>query len=432
MPAINSDNPISRLHTQELSEYFDRSVGGKKSEWWRIFDPDACLKFKGIEIPIGKVLSRYAHSSLMSAAARRWLRPENPTLGLADLPLLRKELNLEKLAGPDFLEQLHYKCIQVQQDHPRLRRWIEERIALLEYEINPPRIAPESVRVAIAQRHSLLSTVRFISAAGAARPDLLDAAVLQAEYLAKKALDAAAVEVAAVLGRGHSDAKANLMVPVPSSDDGLPDFNLNTEQTQMAQKAREIWRNAPAWTKCLLIVAESEGGANAGFWTPVVKGSYGNDLPGAPRAFHTQRGHVVFREDLPDLSGFSEALDARWKSYMIADFHEDLFVSLPFIVPTRPEEHSGTTVAGVLNVNVRTDDLATWRRACHDDWRQVAATAAAPFVEVAFHALLAKIDAGRYRGKRKSELLLTDSSPWNALPGTGIALAIEEKKDGDT
>jgi hypothetical protein len=353
-------------------------------------------------------------------------------LGLGDLHALKHQCQLDDLDDKQFAERLKFHCTQILHDHPSLTIWIERRSSLLEYVLHPPSTTPSYATQQVAQglRHGITTAFSYM-AAGVREAPLLERAEEIADDVGFQALDAAAVEASAILGGGRSNAKANLMVPVRMRTPFLADVPPPLQETAGARHATEIWSKCNIAEECMVVAAQTEGAGHMGFWVPLIKGEGGANLPGAAAAYFLKQGDAVFRDDLPYLVGFPEAANSTWLDYMNKHFPEDLFVSLRFLVPTRPGTHSGSGVAAVLNVNVQPSDKSVWRRAYHREWLESASAAVAPFIEVAFNALLVKIEIDWHRG-RNVLALQTGSRSWDTLPGMRVLRAIEEKRNATT
>jgi hypothetical protein len=199
----------------------------------------------------------------------------------------------------------------------------------------------------------------------------------------RHAMEAAAIAVAKALGAENSGVSANLMVPVSGAAEWMP----TPEIRRNGDRSRALWAGLNSENR-LLIVAQTAGAEHVGFWVPLARAERGGPwLPGAPTAFRHGRGDAVFKEDLPPLSGFPDAVAARWKAYMITHFAQRMFVSVPFVAP-KGGPGASRVVVSVLNVNVDAADLTGWRRASHPEWLKVARDRSRPFVEIAFEALI--------------------------------------------
>jgi hypothetical protein len=224
------------------------------------------------------------------------------------------------------------------------------------------------------------------------------------------AMKAAALAVADSLGESDSAVNSNLMVPMRGEFFKATDAS---EQSENERRAQDIWQTTGDERR-LVIVAETLGSDHRGFWVPLIQGEGSKWLPGAPEAWALQRGSAVYKDDLPRLSGFAQSLNARWQAFMLDRFRQRLFVSLPFRVS---DGIGGWLVPCVLNVNVDTSDVGSWRRAMHAEWLEIARERARPFIEVAFNGLLLIFSDVTGR-----PILDTGSDDWNTLPVQRLAL----------
>jgi hypothetical protein len=418
-----------RTHEQrELVDYFNRRLPPKKSRWLALVasgeTEDIRLEIGPVKIPFPAGAFRYfARSILQSEAARRWLQPDSPCLGIAELERLQMEVGLGDVDLAEFAREIKYECRQLSRDHPELNLWIRRRSALLDYILEPPQQpSSESVRAVMGLHQGLMQAVSYVYSM-----ENMEAVAGMADDLSATALNAAAQEVCLILGKGPCYVNANLMVPLKLTDSSGPGFTPAGAGVAVERSAR-LWAGRASAAKCLMVVAETENAGHLGFWVPLARGADGvANLPGAPAAYFGLVGDAVFKDDPPDLVGFPNDLNRDWQEYILHHLHEDLFVSLPFLVPGAPPPSAATTVAAVLNVNVRPSDAENWRRGYHKEWLEIASGRAAPFVEVAFHAFLVKMEA--YRRARGSFVALdTGIQPWDTLPGSQVVRLIEEKK----
>jgi hypothetical protein len=342
-------------------------------------------------------------------AAWKWLRPNQPTLGLKDLSALKKLAGLDHLDLAAFLPSLAAHCTEMRRQHPALKYWIQRRHSLIEFNLHPPLHVPEPLReTEVNLRFALIQVL------SAFYQKFFTEAVALAESLSTLAMEAAAraaFSVFAVDPKSPCHLSANLMVPTGLAGSDGPGYVPTHIARQNAARASELWSETNA-KRCLVIVAETSEAQHIGFWAPLVFGDNGESLPGAPEAFQQMEGSAVFKEDLPPFSGFSAKVQAKWRAYMLSHFAEKMFVSLPLKVPTPT---GGTLVAAVLNVNANPPDEDGWKRAYHKEWLAIARDRVAPFVEVAYHAFRVGIEANHAIGTPFR--LDTGSSAWDSLPG---------------
>jgi hypothetical protein len=274
--------------------------------------------------------------------------------------------------------------------------------------------ATDSSHTAILLRSRLLQVVAYLYSL---RPSGLVAA--SAEELSWAALSAASQELCISLATGPCEYNANLMVPVSSSG-GKAELGAFSGMAA-AERASTVWSAVPEVERCLLVAAETEQAGHLGFWVPLARGNRGEYLPGAPAAFMGMSGTAVFKNDLPDLTGFPKEVNAAWGEYMHRHFKQDLFISIPYFVPM--PNGIGTKVAAILNVNVQSQN-ESWCRAYHKEWLDIATRRLAPFIELALYATLVRAEAARRNGDGYVELD-TGALTWNNLPGVQVERLIE-------
>jgi hypothetical protein len=358
----------------------------KRSKWRTGFKSiDSVAKLDvGIDVGpvkvqrITEVLRDLTLEMRLNFATLKWLRPHEPFIKTTELSGLRELAGLDHLHNSDFAARLIDRSTELMREHPKLANWVQHRNAALEFIARPPKanVPEDLVDSELQLRHALMRANLL------ARSNRTLAANVAARVM-RHAMEAAAIAVAKALGAENSGVSANLMVPVSGATDWTP----TKDTLRNAERARALWAGLGS-EKRLLIVAQTAGADHVGFWVPLARAHRGGLwLPGAPTAFRHGQGDAVFKDDLPPLSGFPDTVADRWKTYMITDFAQRMFVSVPFVAP-KGGPGGSRVVVSVLNVNVDASDLSGWRRASHPEWLKVARDRSRPFVEIAFEALI--------------------------------------------
>lgn len=375
--------PISIYDKARLADYFTQHV--PPSKWrsrFQVFDDVGGTEIRLSWLKLGKfipeaVFRRWTEEDRVNFASLIWIRPHEPCPSLSELPHIQSRAGLAHLDKAELARRLIHRARELARDHPPLRNWIQDRIAALEYLTAPP--VPETPQELLdsagTQRLSLLR-LHLVARSGSEVRTVAD-------LLMREAMEAAARAVAGALNLEDGNVSANLMIPLAASH--LPPSQ-NRVVMENRRLAEELWRGLAA-TARLHIVAETRGTRHAGFWVPLARGDRSLVLPGAPAAYTNLRGDAVFKDDLPPLTGFSDAVAARWRSFITDQFAQRMFVSLPFLAP-RGGTGRGRVVMCVLNVNVDAADMSGWYRARHPEWLKVARARSQPFVEIAFEALV--------------------------------------------
>lgn len=372
--------PLLSTHAlDDIADFMREHYRRPRWPLWMGHMPAAFEDLKVGAVPVGRIakgLHKLTETWRYSLATWEWLRPATPTRTLAELPGLQQMCGLDHVHPTAFAAHLAELAAAVGRDHPPLRLWVALRIALLEYATHPPSaVTPDDHKIsAMLLRNATLRAQSMV-------PFDEKVAIQLASKILRQAMDGAADAAKTAFGAEDCALSANLMIPLR---DGHPPFEPNELARENSRRALELWGVEYADTKRLVIVAETHGSKHLGFWIPAINGQGGATLPGAAAAYTLRDGGVVFKDDLPPLTGFPPALQERWRSYMEHDFTERLFFSLPFRVP-RPT--GGRVAAAVLNVNVDARDLGIWRRAYHREWLCVARDRAEPFIEMAYAAL---------------------------------------------
>jgi hypothetical protein len=407
------ENPSIPTHrTDELRGYFDSHFKRPRTRWLPTADAAAeVLSFQHGPISIGpltKVIRLATTEQRYRTAAWHWLRPEEPSCRIEELPYVQRAAGLDHVSRAAFVPRLQERCLEEMRRHPRLKRWIQRRMALLDFVVAPPVDVPEEVR----DMGPLLRALLLQATALLGQGDRAGAGALAAK-ISVKALSAAAAAVKRILGTGDCHLSANIMIPtVLDSLDGPRCVSGRIAQMKSA-RAAQLWQGfASLGERCLLIVAETEDADHMGFWIPIRQGQQLAPLPGAPEAFDTLEGSAVFKDDLPDLSAaFSPTINSRWHAFMTEHFKQRMFVSLPLRLPAE----NAPTVGAVLNVNAAPTAEDGWRRAYHPVWLRAARDRAGPFIEAAYFATLIRREAEPAAWPR----IDTGARQWDTLPGAG-------------
>ncbi|HNJ19228.1 MAG TPA: hypothetical protein PKI24_14950 [Nitrospira sp.] len=429
-----SDNDlISSYSTDKLLSYYADKV--KQPAWLRWFrNADIALDKSKESLPsqAGKFvrLGREITNEMRYRSAMwKWLHPANPTLCLDELSSLQKLTAFDHLDSKTFLRGLRDHCREFMRQHPQLRLWIEKRNALLDFAIEQACDIPEQLSLtAIALRQAQNQTYGLISDGQSAQ------AIDMAGQISERAMYAAVQAVLNVLGKNKTDAcpaSANLMVPCRVADLECDGFLPNELARQNHARAARLWKHLAQPNKCLVVIAETAEAGHLGFWVPLDSGGSRLSLAGAPTAFIHQEGTAVFKDDLPLLQGVPDALAVEWTAYMKSEFQEQMFVSLPFIVP-KTDTVGGKLVAGVLNVNASPPSDDGWRRAYHKEWLALARKNIDQFVEVAFIVNKLKSKARTNQDlKIDTGSSLWDSLPYALIPPPAPKMLSLPKKEGD-
>lgn len=414
---------LSLYDRNGLRDYFKAEVEKPKWRPWlgtigEIPD-DVGMTVKGVEVKVTglrNAFRKWTLDSRVKYASYYWYFPfedgEHSTLE-SGVPYVQAKSGLSHLTRREFVDQLKNEATRLEQDHPRLASWIRFRSALLEFE--EPVDRPHQLReVELVLRNELFRIVGVWFDPSAA-PEALD-------DLIAKALRAAAQAVHAVLG-GSSGGRltASIMLPARNPSHALAFLRrVGLPVDTAAQRSQELWSDLPEKDReaCLVIVAEAvvqDSPRHVGFWVPLARGNGGAKLPGAPEAYSNLVGSTVFCHDVPPLKGFGDELSLKWKTHITSHVRGRHFVSVPFVVS---DASGGDFAAAIVNVNADPGEGDEWFRALHKNWLQRATDAAAPFAEVAFHAIRARF-AGPAPGVASVGLLDTLPAAWRPLiPGS--------------
>jgi hypothetical protein len=402
---------INTHEEEELAAYFTAHL--RQGTWWENLlgyldtsqDIDLDLgKFK-IPLPL-RLIRPFSTTVLMRSVAKRWVRPTRPHPRYPDLSRLRTTFGFSDLTLAAFAQKLRDQCTEIQHEHAPMARWVQRQIALADLaSFPPPEKSSELTQAAIALRNGNHQAVGFLSFDPVAAINLAD-------EISRSALRAAGLAVCTVFG-GECHFSANLMIPVPS-DSPLPKPFPHSEAASVRARADELWKNIHS-DRRLIIVSETERAGHLGFWVPTARGSHSNLLPGAPRAFLQMSGNAVFKDDLPKIEGFPEEVGNKWTGYMEEHFAERLFVSLPLLVPASTISGTGSAVAAVVNINASPQNEELWYRAYHEEWLKIAQNRVADLAEIAFYAMLVKVEAETALGT-SSIRIDTGCKLWDRLP----------------
>ena len=336
--------------------------------------------------PARRWAKSFSEGAGLRAAAWRWLRPHHPRAELDQLPAIQTRSGLNHLRPIDFYDRLILACREVGEAQPRLSRYIDARVADLEFKTQ--RDAAAAGRVADefgAYQRMLLAAARDTRNGSAT-----------AAQLARMALAAAGAALRATLDDHAEDEcvfHANLMIPVRVPAGATIDaLGEQLRLTPAANEAQWLWGGLKGPIhRLFVVVSETEGASFRGFWVPDVRRD-GAALAGAPRVFVTGRAEAVVVDDLPPLSTHpdDDEVAARWRRYMKGDtpghFDGGMFVSLPVF---KKVDATQRLPEAVVNVNIVGPRV--WRRAYSRPWLDQATGRVGPWAATALHAFLVEI-----------------------------------------
>lgn len=347
-----------------------------------------------------KLVCRLTEGQRYRLALFLWLRPDPPCPGLEDIEAIRKDACLTDVDRGVFLKRLRDDCRELMRVQPRLANWLQLRVGLLDWALTPMWERPEEIEDSQVVLRTLLTRANHLHWQTPREAQRL------ASLIVRNAMEGAALALASAVGNKGEKVSANLMAPVQAT--GPLFMPGNAAAANANERAEALWEGIDAEHR-LLIVAETRDSNHLGFWIPIARGEGGNPLPGAGSAFLRGDGDTVFKDDLPPFQGFPAKVEARWRSFMVEQFQEKLFVSIPFRAPNGT---AGSRITpGVLNVNVDAVDTALWRRAYHPEWLRLARREVQPFIEIALSALLIML-----AGVDDPPSLDTGSDAWDRLP----------------
>lgn len=424
--------PISIYNRRQLELYFKANIPRPGwRPWFRAIEsipltPDAAdsaPKLGGLRKALGRL--RKAFRSATADARFRfavyyWLYPFEQEVNLeTGLLFILKQAGLDHLKEKQITAAMLQESDRILREHPALTNWIRDRSALLQFLIREER-PPQFQRALFHLRNQLIRVVNLLW------QDPTTAVELADELIDKALRGAAQVVHAELGGDAPGPLNASLMLPFQEPE-AVVDYlaAVDVPARQGKDRADQIWKPLPRAPRThLVVVAETVGHEHAGFWVPVVDGDRGARVPGAPAAFENHVGSCVFRHDLMELDGFPEDMNARWRTHIRERVRGRHFVSLPFVVDH--QEGFGKVALAVLNVNADPPAGDEWYRALHQVWLERARDAAAPFVEIAFYAVLAKFAVLRVSDSTEPGLDISppdlDISPavWKRLPGAPV------------
>lgn len=360
-------------------------------------------------------LPRLCGDARYKLAAWNWLEPRFPNARSPwELNLTKASCGLSSVSDVKFHEKVRHHCWETYQAHEPLRPWIASRLALLDHTNHlEDSTANDAIRdAAILHRRNLfhISTTTY--------PFDPDAGADLAGQILRQTLQGVATSVNKSLGLSGCYCTANLMVPVSQAT--LHVFREIFENVGPAyavsnfDTANGLW--APIGhdsSRRLIVVGETDDSRHLGFWVPTTKGSRGEDIPGAPKAYYNQVGSAVFKRDLPPMAGFPHLAES-WSAYIQDKLTGRLFVSLPF---APPDGHGGRKVVAILNINANPSEDDGWYRAYHVEWLKIAQEKVLHSAEVAFYAASMVIGAHAARLQLRAKLF-TGCELWDCLVET--------------
>jgi hypothetical protein len=162
MTAINS------YAREELLAYFEQNFGG--TQWWEKIvtridtsqNADIDLGTFKFSLPL-KAIRPFIGSILLGVAARRFLLPSSRNLARGDIFRIQEGVRRTDLSARDFAEKVRNRCVDIEEAHAPLSRWIRRQIALLDLLIAPPpEMTSDTVRAAIALRQGLFQATAVL------------------------------------------------------------------------------------------------------------------------------------------------------------------------------------------------------------------------------------------------------------------------------
>lgn len=242
-------------------------------------DVNVTIPVNGVPLKVGlpKELWRGVTRSMRyKFATWKWLQPNEPCRTLRDLPQVQEAAGLDHVDRQTFATRLIDACKEIIRLHPELRRWVEYRIAALEYWADPPKPTDRRLVDSADTLRNTLWRTQHRASQDPAR------GLFRLEQVAYQAMHAAAISVTQALGvEGGSRVSGNLMVPLSTFDWIKAGENWNA--------AARLWDGLDT-SKRLVIVAETEGSTHTGFWVPTVRGERWNRASGRPYGIRPPRG----------------------------------------------------------------------------------------------------------------------------------------------
>lgn len=320
----------------------------------------------------------YIEKRRLEAAAWRWLKPD-PRLDLDRLSAIQAALALSHMSTSEFAARVAEGCRLLAEQHPALSRYIDGRIADLEFVSRTSRESEQiESKFELYQRQLLMAALNPLDSS----------AISGVDTLVPESIATAAAEIKLTLDESsdYCNVHANLMVSaaIQCRVEDIPGALGELGQTDGAREAAWLWRGLTGQVhRVFVVVSETAGSRYRGFWIPDVRKN-GVAFPGAPRAFQTGAAHAVVVDDLPPVPLEDEELAARWRTYLRGDkpahFQGSMFASFPVF---RVEPGNDTVPVAVLNVNVVGK---IWRRAYSRHWLGLATRRVGAWSAVAWHA----------------------------------------------
>jgi hypothetical protein len=317
---------------------------------------------------VKKAFRRLSRGARFRTAAWLFLRPHPPLWN--NLDALATSVGVDHLNRVEFCRRLSDECYEVVRTYPELTSWVYRRMALLDWILHDRPLDPSRREEAFSLRNGYDECVIL------SRLDA-DAAVEEASRLCRAAIAGAANAVVDALADA-AGLSANLMIPLPRAVE-LP---LRGAALTNKQRADRLWTHVGEHATRLIVIAESPGANHLGFWVPAITRQPGVRFPGATEAI-LGNSSAVLKRDLPKLEGASVPLQADWEKYMLNEFTNDLFVSLPI----RPPGIANPVAVLNVNVNISNGAEREWYRAYAERWTRRAMDYSWNFVDLALRSL---------------------------------------------
>ncbi|MBT3043405.1 MAG: hypothetical protein KME67_11135 [Candidatus Thiodiazotropha sp. (ex Codakia orbicularis)] len=390
-------NPINTYDKKELNNYFNNSYKCPIKWFWYQTNPeiehdsDISIDVGGVPVNLstsifiksGRWVSR---SSRFSYAAWHFLDPNrDETKSLI--------INVYKSAGLNHLDTAAFRhgltdsCNRVKRKHPRLSKWVDRRLTLLDLLDNVPTSLSKEFKGNLTLLENsvieLLSTINNISNNSIQK---------QADNIISSSLQVTTVITEKILSANSNGCwfSANLMIP---SKKKVSHKYRSENATNNMQIADDLWSNLNTNSdKILIIVATTTDSNYEGFWVP----DFGQerDIPHSPygcnEAFLYSTPSPIFMNDLREWNHdtVSSDINNTWRKSLDILLKDNAFISIPIRV-TDVRTKKLFTIA-ILNINIKLPSNVSLYRAYHQKWLETVQSNVNDFALKALYAYMIK------------------------------------------
>lgn len=338
---------------------------------------------------VDRNLAKWQKDKALQRAVYKWLDPSRAAFAGGSIDGFKEAVGLAKLPTTSFCERLRHFGERMKDQAPKLRRYIDARLADIEYLERSDHVRTNTLTFFELYQRAVVDAALQV-AGGASGFETQANAVLKSILPAVAGVFREILDPDLKSDNVYTNANFMAVVKLPQETrvGDVPKFVGSYAETPAAKRAADLWRDLDdRIDRVFVVVADSDDNRRVGFWVPDVVDEAGY-IPGAPTAYNRKIPYAVFTDDPPPLKVGNRRTRNEWEEYLLDrsedGFKDDMFISIP--VMGRAKHDTDPVVAGVANVNCGAGRY--WPRAYSDAWLALAAELASPFLALAWHSFL--------------------------------------------